>query len=572
MSSSRMDHGWLKWTMFLSCWLRVIRSVSASEFNITVDSTDSSVFYLPQEVWHTSGRPCPVGVTGRATVFDLSSSWLRRNDRTSRSSKSSPGRASCVSAASDRLGRAVDDHGGKGALSSESKFGFLKREAAANGEAVEHKGMDRTDEAMEPSIRFDFTGTAIYVYGSLVSVRHLEATQTPSFSVDGIAGTEALRSAESPTMLFAQRGLANGPHSLKVTLIDNTGFSLDYLKYTSSPSNPNFLHARQEPSASVTDPSVSSVTASAPSSSSPPQPNKKRNITTFAAAVGGSVGVLALLSLGLAISIIRRRRVAAKRERLEREDPEYLLRQQQQLGMAQTGSNDVVFIPRYFPGTEIPPQPSALPPGDSPPPYTPPVAPPNVANHHDLATRGTGRAAANTVAQNPAFTYALPPFHPPMRSPYLHHPPPRPSDSPELTYADIPPDSPPPPPPPELPLPSLSSPASPVRPVLDQRRPTHVSVGVGNEDQDGEHDPALPPGIGAPPQRAVSRAQSSSTGTEHVPPGHSGSNDNDDDLSHSGHSLEHVGAIAGRESLPLLASPAEAHQNSAPRRDQSIHR
>lgn len=176
--------------------------------------------------------------------------------------------------------------------------------------------------------------------------------------------------------------------------------------------------------------------------------------------------------------------------------------------MVQTGSNDVVFIPRYFPGTEIPPS-SPLPPGDLPPPYTPPVAPPTVANHHNVSTRGTGRNTSTTV-QNPAITYALPPVHPPMRSPYLHHPPPPPSDSPETSYADIPPDSPPPPPPSELMpsghfLPSLP----PVFHLPPPRRPTHVNVAVGN-DLDQDEDVPLPPGIvNSTPLAPICRGQSS---------------------------------------------------------------
>src|SRR5688572_8353693 len=81
---------------------------------------------------------------------------------------------------------------------------------------------------------------------------------------------------------------------------------------------------------------------------------RKHNIATFAGAVGGSVGVLGLFSLCLAISIIRRRHLAAKRERRERDHE----------SLHTNGSDDspnmsgpAPFVPRFFPDTVIPSEP-----------------------------------------------------------------------------------------------------------------------------------------------------------------------------------------------------------------------
>ncbi|KAH6907275.1 hypothetical protein BKA70DRAFT_1490736 [Coprinopsis sp. MPI-PUGE-AT-0042] len=451
-STSQMVNSWLKWPIFVSLWLRV---VSASEYNVTVDDADPSLLYYPADAWYANGDPYPVSAPldiweARLSSYHIPHSRLRRSSSNGKRSRSSQ-RTTTTSSTSIHQ---PDGDASDPIDLQETSYPWL---------TLVREGLGREfGQGAEASIRFEFVaGSAIYIYGlSHSTAGQRSPSHNISVSIDGVphAGTTTSSTIPGPNvMIFAQRGLIDA----------QTSFFLD-----------------KKPSA-TTDPSASIATASAPPSSSA-QPNKQRNITTFAGAVGGSVGVLALLSLGLAISIIRRRRLAAKRERLEREDPEHLLRQQQQRGMAQTGSNDVVFIPRYFPGTEIPPSSSPLPPGDLPPPYSPPVAPPTAANHHNVSTRGTGRNTLSNV-QNPAFTYALPPFHPPMRSPYLHHPPPRPSDSPELSYADIPPDSPPPPPPSELlPLNGHPPSAPPRLPVAQPQRPTHVNVAVGNDHEQDE--------------------------------------------------------------------------------------
>ena len=96
--------------------------------------------------------------------------------------------------------------------------------------------------------------------------------------------------------------------------------------------------------------------------------SKAHNIATFAGAVGGSVGLLAVLALSLAISIYRRRLRSRRRDRRHRRrsNPDF-----DSESFHTDGSDDgppmqgpVPFVPRYFPGTVVP---------APPPPYSPPA-------------------------------------------------------------------------------------------------------------------------------------------------------------------------------------------------------
>ncbi|KAI0789276.1 hypothetical protein C8Q75DRAFT_807375 [Abortiporus biennis] len=108
---------------------------------------------------------------------------------------------------------------------------------------------------------------------------------------------------------------------------------------------------------------------------SPTAAQKSHSIATFAGAVGGSVGLLAVLALSLAFSIYRRRLHAKRRDRRSRE-----ARAHGQHGSVTSFGADsfhtnasedgppmqgpAPFVPRYFPGT-VP---------AAPPPYSPSAA------------------------------------------------------------------------------------------------------------------------------------------------------------------------------------------------------
>lgn len=95
---------------------------------------------------------------------------------------------------------------------------------------------------------------------------------------------------------------------------------------------------------------------------------KSHDVATFAGAVGGSIGFLAVLAISLFISIYRRRTLAARRDRRARSgqhrsadgnyDTESFHTDASEDGPPMQGP--APFVPRYFPGTVIP---------SAPPPY-----------------------------------------------------------------------------------------------------------------------------------------------------------------------------------------------------------
>lgn len=188
---------------------------------------------------------------------------------------------------------------------------------------------------------------------------------------------------------------------------------------------------------------------------------KKHNIATFAGAVGRSVGVLGLFSLGLALSIIRRRHLAAKREARDHES------------LHTNASDDsphmagpAPFVPRYFPDTVIP---------QDPPTYMAALA----TNHNNSTLLAVLPAAAFGSTQR---SYAdIPPNMPP----------------PPLEDIMIPPppfDLDPPPPPPALPAGADDVDEGALPPsVAGAELPSHSAVPVGTEPPNAAPTPELVP-------------------------------------------------------------------------------
>ncbi|TFK26965.1 hypothetical protein FA15DRAFT_702377 [Coprinopsis marcescibilis] len=435
-------------TILISCWLPLVRVARALDVNVTVDDTHPSIFYLPADAWQSACTSCQ----GSVSTSDLAQNSSYHIVRDSSQPRSGSSRRSDVleRAEGSRLRRrwkgstllhsakgladvhdtqeqadslsATDDYDNDdqhtttfdstGALRTRPSFlstthsrNLLKRETHDQRDSI----------SPEVTLKFDFTGSAIFLFGinppSSEEAPSDQPSLRPIFKIDGSSyqgqpTREQSSSTDRPdsvVTLFAQTNLQEGPHELTITLHADSGFIFDYLIYTQD-RNPQVLFAESQ-----------SADASPSGSASVPSPttdqDKKRNVTTFAAAVGGSVGVLAILSAGLAISIMRRRYLAAKREREDLEnnphDPERIRQQQ----MAMAGPD--TFIPRFFPGTEI------IPP-DSPPTYNDTVSTPPLPNH------------------------IMYPYLHAIHTPYLHHPHNRGMSSPsELSYADIPPDTPP---------------------------------------------------------------------------------------------------------------------------------
>lgn len=203
--------------------------------------------------------------------------------------------------------------------------------------------------------------------------------------------------------------------------------------------------------------------------------SKKRNVATFGAAVGGSVGLLALFSAGLALSIIRRRYKAKKRERLDRENGTIhpvlpgTAREMSQAGRSSGSGSDGSFVPRFFPGTEVPPR--------DPPGY------------NDVVRANGLHSVPPSMGQNHHLPYVSVPTHP-----YIHQEPARaPTPEVDLSYADIPPSESPPPGVETTLLPTGltdSVPPSPALgrpPVRGERAPAQRDRSTVSDDGDSDH-------------------------------------------------------------------------------------
>lgn len=121
---------------------------------------------------------------------------------------------------------------------------------------------------------------------------------------------------------------------------------------------------------------------------------RTKNVATFGGAVGGSVGVLCVIAICLAASLIRRRRRSAKRDRRRNRrggyassDTESYTSGGGSIALPEDGpqmQGPVGFVPRYFPGT-VPAAPPPYAPGDRPlsPNETTPLSYDDLSPHLD---------------------------------------------------------------------------------------------------------------------------------------------------------------------------------------------
>ncbi|KAH9916403.1 uncharacterized protein BXZ73DRAFT_92501 [Epithele typhae] len=205
---------------------------------------------------------------------------------------------------------------------------------------------------------FNFTGSAVYVY-AIIPLANAQTNSTPTFMnltflVDSHtagtyqhAGSPNATGFQPTTLIFSHTGMAEGAHSLTMQVEPDSVLLLDSIVYTAG-------------------------AASDGDGSTPPSTSKAHSVATFAGAVGGSVGLLAVLALSVTISIYRRRMRARRRERRNRRrqhrasDPDW-----DGESFHTDASEDAPpmqgpqpFVPRYFPGTVVP---------APPPPYSPPA-------------------------------------------------------------------------------------------------------------------------------------------------------------------------------------------------------
>ncbi|KAF8153766.1 hypothetical protein B0H34DRAFT_719065 [Crassisporium funariophilum] len=449
----RLRTNLLRLMLLLCCCLRAHQSVIAA--NVTVQDFDASIVYSPLESWHSSADPCSTCLNpGSSDTYHEAIHAAPSSDPDdlppvgsnpppspsstpppaqsappappattpppaappAKSSPNVPSTAPSPSATKTDGGKGDDPDSGK---DDDSKSGKDKRRAFMPRFAFPRLDPDDIGFSDPPvTVSFNFTGSAIYLFcyqPNSVASGSTPTNMNLSFTLDNVASgvfkhvPSAGGADFTPnTTVFARTGLPEGLHQLVVTVGQDSVFLFDYLVYTS----------QDEPSKTGNSSGTATTT---PLGQTPPSQTidpsvKKHNIATFGGAVGGSVGVLALFSLGLAISLIRRRRIAARRDR---NDAETL--RTNGSGDSPHMSGPAPFVPRFFPDTIIP---------TDPPTYVDALA----TNHN---THNGFLASLTSIAYS----------------------------SRQRSYADIPPESPPPPldeqlpPPPPFPV-AISSTAN----------------------------------------------------------------------------------------------------------------
>ncbi|TFK65874.1 hypothetical protein BDN72DRAFT_962204 [Pluteus cervinus] len=462
--------------------------VLAAPQNVTIDDSNQSIIFSPPSAWHNSSDMCssclsvnpaiasnasfnqavnPDEPSGEESDSEESSSQSAPQNPASTvgpgtpvapvgitSSNLSPVPSSSVAvapaAASTASSTAVAGDTGVVALQgqahshgSDDHASSKRRIQSINRRSMVSRGADPDDPnfvSVPITMQFNFTGTAVYLFGIQPSGPPPSSNTTTNtnltFTIDGqnagqnipSSSTQTTLTFQPNTLVYQNTDLSDGPHSFLVTVGANSVFLFDYLIYTfnssASGTNPVGTHVPLMASAVAVNNS-----------------NQKHNTITFAAAVGGSVGVLSLVALGLALNIIRRRRLSARRDRLTDGD-----------SLHTNGSEDTPrmmgpapFIPRYFPGTRIP---------TDPPPYEPSLSsltsPPHTRNHI-LSHPRHGRHVRTQSIQSTdedglSGPYAGRITHPIDRS-YADIPPSSTPPLPEVPLDDLGMDLPPPPPP-----------------------------------------------------------------------------------------------------------------------------
>ncbi|KAJ7581478.1 hypothetical protein C8J56DRAFT_265751 [Mycena floridula] len=424
--------------------------IDTRQINVTVDDTDPSIMYIPSASWRANTAAC----TGSCLSVDASGAFdktfhdgthveIDEDDVTTASAAKSTASATKVTAAPKSTANPTgaanptgvaeasgddDDHNvddkKKGGNSGEKHRRMAKDLQSSRMEGHIQSSQRVKDlrslnfrlDADDPGFvdtpvtaQFKFNGTAIYLF----AIQPMAPSTNPmaptnmnlSFTVDNQVYESFLHDTSTNTSntatgmvdgvnVFALEGLSQAPHVLLVNVGMNSVFLFDYMIYTQTVARNSTM---------AEDPGTSTNSA---------VENKKHNVATFAGAVAGSVGVLGFLALSIFLSIWWRRIRAARRER----EAENSSRNESLLQNAENGpengnrpqmSGPRPFIPRYFPGT-------------IPPPYSPSTGSSSHSSTLNLDV------ASTTPADLPIYSGQGPPS---MRP---------------LTYADVPPQSPPP--------------------------------------------------------------------------------------------------------------------------------
>jgi hypothetical protein len=442
----------LRLTILFCCALNVM----SAETNVTVPDTDPSITYQPPSSWHSSSNLCSLCLNPELpTTFHEGIHEAAGPDTDDIAKQEQEEH--------EKEEKAKKDQGKR--RSFQRRFEPLPR--------------DTDDGTPDPAVNitFNFSGSAVYVFGiippTIMNVNSTSPNMNLTFFLDNnkienkpMAASRLAIFSPNQT-LFSHSGLSESPHQLVISLGPNSTFIFQKLIYTTDIADP----AVPTVSSSASTPSTSTQSSPSPTT----QSNSKHNVATFAGAVGGGVGVLALFSFGLALSIIIRRRKSIRRDR---QDHESLHTNASDDSPAMSGP--APFVPRYFPDTIIP---------SEPPTYN--------------AALATSHGNSTLLARlTPAALMATPTEED--------------EDEEDRSYADVPPAMPPPPvedlaamlrrPPPPPFVVAATSPPPPPPPGIFMQRP------------EGALLPTIVPGVAAPAYDANERASVVvDVGTEPLP-------------------------------------------------------
>ncbi|KAJ7145602.1 hypothetical protein C8R44DRAFT_896704 [Mycena epipterygia] len=388
-------------------------SAHGAQVNITVDDADPSIVYAPSSSWNSSQVVClscnnpPVVLASQHTYHKGAHVIPQDTDDAAPASASAPkpppsstpatnsgqgksppnnqgaDNAASTSAPPPPQSSTPTSTSGKGKSPSndpdagDGGKGGKDHDNDSDTDDNPNKRSHRRDDLDDPGFvdqpvfaQFNFTGTAVYIFciqplglstfpapPTLMNVTFmLDDTPASTFIHQGSASASGFMPGVNA---FTKTGLSDSPHVLKLNLAPNSVFILDSALITTnapeSSSASSQITPQSDLSPTPTPVSVQSQLSSPTSSAAADGTTTKKGRASFAGAVAGSLGVLGILCFGTAFSIYRRRRLAARRERLERGNAPPPM-------SGPAGS----FIPRYFPGTVV---------SSTPPPYAAPSEP-----------------------------------------------------------------------------------------------------------------------------------------------------------------------------------------------------
>ncbi|KAI0270583.1 hypothetical protein BC834DRAFT_521251 [Gloeopeniophorella convolvens] len=347
--------------------------VLAGQVNITVDDNDPSIIYQPAAWWFFSGNSsgCAFCLTPPSPTIAYKSTWhhglhvipTTDTDDTSEDDEDSDSHGSDKDSGKQKGG------GGSGKRDADDSVYDPNNGATASPFTTAKLDSDDAGFVDHPvSVQLNFTGSAIYLYCILPLGLPPNPNSTPtfmnlSFTLDNQSAGSFLHTGAANTggfqpnvSVFSRTGLADSAHTLLVNLGPDSVFLFDFYVFS------------QADGSNFGSPPASSPIISVPSqtpNTSDGSKQKKHDVATFAGAVGGSVGVLAIISACLAFSIYRRRRRSAHRQRHEMgSDAQSFHTDASEDGPPMQGP--APFVPRYFPGTVPIAPPPYIGPADDP--------------------------------------------------------------------------------------------------------------------------------------------------------------------------------------------------------------